>query len=67
MNIIDFTNVISSIISQTYDNGNVVLLHAKKVKFIFDTPVDWSRDGEFGGTYSTITIENKHEAIRIIR
>lgn len=67
MNIIDFTNVISSIISQSYDNGNVVLLHAKKIKFIFDTAVDWSRDGEFGGTYSTITIENKHEAIQIVR
>ena len=42
------------------------MLHSKKVRFTFDEPVDWTRDGENGGRHQVIEIENRASAIQLI-
>jgi hypothetical protein len=36
------------------------------VKFTFDEPVAWTRDGEDGGEHTVVEAENSHEAVNII-
>lgn len=67
LSLADMGNILNDIIYSSFESDNVVLLHSSKVKFTFDTPVPWTRDGESGGTYSEISIENKHKALNIIR
>ena len=34
--------------------------------FEFETPVAWTLDGEYGGTYTSVDVDNLHSAIRIV-
>ncbi len=58
--------MLESVISQRFDNENVLVLHTKKAKFSFDAPVSWTRDGEDGGACSQIELCNIPRAIRLI-
>jgi len=66
INLADFLDILTSIATSSYDGDNVQMLHASKVKFTFDSKVDWTIDGEFGGKYDEIEITNCREAIKII-
>jgi len=61
----DFGNIISNVLSRQYDPEYVSLLHTRKIRFTFDKPVAWTRDGEDGGIYQTATAENLHEAVTL--
>ncbi|MDR0839728.1 MAG: YegS/Rv2252/BmrU family lipid kinase [Oscillospiraceae bacterium] len=62
----DFVDILTSVTNHTYVSDNVRLLHTSRVKFTFDDPVPWTRDGEDGGAHSEILIENRTRAVRII-
>ncbi len=65
-NILEFNRIVSDILSQNYDSESVTLLQSKKLRFTFDKPVAWTRDGEAGGEVREITLRNNHAAIHII-
>lgn len=66
VNTVELGNIITSILNHTYHSENVLLLHTKKVKFLFDEDVDWTMDGENGGKHRELEITNRRHALRII-
>ena len=67
MSIQEFFDILSSISSQSYDSENIRFLHTSRVKFTFDEPVAWTRDGENGGTHTQLEITNCPRAVVIIK
>jgi len=62
----DFLDIMSSLTVRTYDGDNVQMLHASKVRFIFEDEVAWTVDGENGGKHKNVEITNRHKAIEIV-
>lgn len=63
---IGLAELATSVFRQTFDNPNITILHTKKAKFIFDKPVAWTRDGEAGGEWQEVELENIAYPIRLI-
>jgi len=62
----DFLDIMTSIANRSYQGDNVQLIQAKSVRFTFDKHVQWTIDGEDGGSHREIEITNCREAVRII-
>ena len=62
----DLSRIISGVLNQNYDNENVILVQSKTLRFTFEEPVAWTRDGEAGGVTTDVTLRNNHAAIHII-
>ena len=62
----DLSRIITGVLNQYYDNENVILVQSKTLRFTFDEPVAWTRDGEAGGVTTDVTLRNNHAAIHII-
>ena len=65
-NLLDMNKIVGGIVWQNYEGGQVTVLHSKKVRFILDEPVPWTRDGESGGMHQDISFVNAPSALRII-
>ncbi len=55
-----------SVLSRRFDSDKLMILHTKKARFLFDSPVAWTRDGEDGGSHRDITLYNYAAPIRLI-
>lgn len=64
--IFDMNNIVGDILSRKYQSQFVQVLHSRKVRFLFDSPAAWTKDGENGGLHRDITLENHRSAIRIL-
>lgn len=64
-NIIDLNYIFMGIFSRIYNSDYVKIFKTSKVKFTFEEEVSWTRDGEDGGSYSEIVLENIMAPIRI--
>mgnify|MGYP000357568146 CR=1 FL=1 len=62
----DLSRIITGVLNQYYDNENVILVQSKNLRFTFEEPVAWTRDGEAGGVTTDVTLRNNHAAIHII-
>lgn len=58
--------VITDVLATNLHSEHVTLLHSKKVRFVFEKPTPWTRDGEAGGEFSDLTLENIHVPIKIL-
>ena len=58
--------IITSILSNNFDQNNVVFLKSKEIRVMFEEPVAWTRDGEDGGMHQDVCIFNCHPGINII-
>ncbi len=67
LNAVELGTIVSDLLTQTYVSEKVVLLHTKKVRFRFHYPTALTRDGESGGLYMDVTMENLNHAVRIMR
>ena len=65
-NLLELNSALTSILSQNYDPANVLFLRSKEIRFTFEHPVAWTRDGEDGGEYQDATIVNVHPGIDLI-
>ena len=65
-NVIQMNKIVSKVLSQNFDGGQVMMFQSKHVKFTFDRPVKWTRDGEAGGAHQQVVCENLPSAISII-
>ncbi len=61
-----FGDLAASVLSQSYDSENLIILHTKKARFTFDHPVAWTRDGEAGGEHRVVELCNYHAPIEFI-
>ena len=62
----DLSRIITGVLNQYYDNENVILVQSKNLRFTFEEPVAWTRDGEAGGVTTDVRLSNNHAAIHII-
>lgn len=61
-----FMQIVDSVLSQRFDNENLLILHTKRAKFSFEQPVAWTRDGESGGKYRQIELRNYECPIKLV-
>jgi len=66
-NLIDFNNVSTALLRSDFrENENIVSQKVRCVRFTFDEPVDWTLDGEYGGTVQDVEIVNHQRAVNMI-
>lgn len=58
--------IMSDLVSNTFTNEYVMLLHSKKIRITFREPAAWTRDGEDGGKYTKVLCENIPHAVKMI-
>ena len=58
--------IFSGLATRNYKSPYVTFLSGKAVRFQFNEPVPWTRDGEDGGTHQELFLRNLPSAIRII-
>lgn len=61
-----FNDLITSILTRSFDSDALIILHTRKAKFTFDRPVTWTTDGEAGGAFEQIELCNYPCPIRLI-
>ncbi len=61
-----FGELLDSVLSRRFDCSDLLILHTRKARFLFDKPVSWTRDGEAGGSYTDVTLCNYKAPIRFI-
>ncbi|NCC69017.1 MAG: YegS/Rv2252/BmrU family lipid kinase, partial [Clostridia bacterium] len=59
-NVGEINKITSSILTRNLSGNQVMMLQSKKVKFTFEKPVKWTRDGEAGGAHKEVVLENLH-------
>lgn len=65
-NIIEMNQIVSAVLARNYTGNKVIMLRSKTVKFTFDRPVKWTRDGESGGAHKVVVCENINSPIKIM-
>lgn len=63
-NFVDLQDAFQQYLSKNYTE-HINIIHSKKVRFTFENPIAWTRDGENGGEHSEITLENLKHAVNI--
>ncbi len=56
---------VSDILKQNFNTDRVTLLHTHRISFEFDSPVQWTCDGENGGVHTSVEVVNCHKAVKI--
>ncbi len=62
----DLNEIITSILSNNFNQQNVVFLKSKEVRIMFEKPTAWTRDGEDGGVHQDVFIINHNHGVEII-
>lgn len=61
----ELQRICSGLLTRNYKSPYVTFLSGKTVRFQFDEPVPWTRDGEDGGMHQELTLRNIPSAIQI--
>ena len=62
----ELNSIVNGLLTQDYNGPVMSILQTSRVKFTFDEPVPWTRDGENGGEHSELEIRNLHKAVDFI-
>lgn len=65
-NFADLQNIIASLMNSEVYTGSLIVRKSSKMRVVSKEPIDWTLDGEFGGSTSDVFIENKQRAIEIM-
>lgn len=65
-NIKALNDIATGILSNNFDQQNVVFIKSKEVRIMFEKPVAWTRDGEDGGSHQDVFIVNRNPGVEII-
>ncbi len=65
-NVIELNKITSSILQGTFSNPYIRVTRSSRVKFAFEEPVKWTRDGESGGAHQQVELQNLHSAVSIL-
>ena len=65
-NVIELNKITTAILQGTFASSYIRVTHSSHVKFSFEHPVKWTRDGEAGGAHCEVTLENLHAAYSIL-
>ena len=61
-----FGAIVASVLSQSFDCDDLLILHTTRAKFRFDKPVAWTRDGEDGGAHTELELRNFPAPVKLI-
>ena len=64
-NLAELNATVANILKRNFNSDNITLLHTGRIRFEFDSEVQWTRDGEDGGIFKTVDVVNHHQAVRI--
>ncbi|NLV86047.1 MAG: diacylglycerol kinase family lipid kinase [Clostridiales bacterium] len=64
--VLEMNEIVKDVLSRNFSGGQVTMLKSKNVRFTFEQPVKWTRDGESGGAHRQVTLENINSAIKIM-
>lgn len=64
-NPIEWNATLACLAAQQADSDHVYSIKAEKVTFQFDESIPWTVDGEYGGAYKNVTINNINQRIPI--
>lgn len=62
----DLNEIAASILSNNFNQNNVIFLKSREVRIMFEKPAAWTRDGEDGGVHQDVYIINRSPGIEII-
>lgn len=63
----EFNSVGTALLKNDFrSNENLVSGKVQRVRFRFDEPIDWTLDGEYGGTVTDVELVNHQRAVNII-
>ena len=65
-NMKSMNSIISDVLTRNYSSEHVSLLKSSNIRFLFDVPVAWTRDGENGGVHTEVQIRNNPQAVKIL-
>ena len=60
------SDILTSVLSTDFTGPNVRFFRSREVRFMFDRPAAWTRDGEDGGSHRDVYIVNRHPGVEII-
>ncbi len=65
-NALELNQIMTALVTESMDAESIV--HAKTDRIVFrsEETVSWTLDGEYGGSHTLVTIENKPQAIEIV-
>ena len=63
--IADLQTALTEYMNRQYQGSQLTVLHSSRVKFTFDKPVAWTRDGENGGEHLSAELAVIPRAVRI--
>ena len=66
-NVIEFQNIVHDLHHHRFDNENIEFFSTNDIVLSFETPTDWTIDGEYAGKPQTVEITNLHNAVQLIR
>lgn len=66
-NPIELQAIVTSLIMREANEKYIYSFHTNKIRIISSESIPWSIDGEFGGEYSDVIIQNHKQAISFIR
>jgi len=59
-------NITNAVLTRNFNHKNVLMLHTDRIRFTFDAPIAWTRDGENGGEHRVVEAENLYRRIRMM-
>lgn len=61
----DFTNIVTYLLMREGENESVYTFKTKSLTLSSPEEIDWSLDGEYGGSVAEVFVENIHRAVEI--
>lgn len=59
-------DIVTAVLSNNFDQQNVVFLKSREVRIMFEKPAAWTRDGEDGGIHQDVFIVNHCGGVELI-
>ena len=63
--VMEVNSILTGVLNKTYDSPCLTVAQSSFVKFTFEEPVPWTRDGEDGGAHRTLTLRAHRHAVDI--
>lgn len=63
---VDLQNIVASLLNRELYTDSLIVRKASKVRVVSKQPLNWTLDGEFGGSTTDVLIENQSKALEIL-
>ena len=65
-NIIEMQEIAGSLLTGNHDTELIDFFHADRLELTSANEIPWTFDGEYGGSFSTVRIENRKQSVKMI-